>query len=509
MAEAATDDAPRPQAPTGRRSAAWSTLIANGLTVGLTVVQAFVLIPLCLLHLGPQAYGVWLAATELLLWVQLLDGGLPNLLMQRAGALAGSGDMDAAARWSSTTLMLLLLIGTGVGALALGAAPFVGAWADVPSGRHHEFVGAFRASVLAAVTLLWSNGCVGLSRGLQRTMLINTWQVAGAAAGLVTPIVLLPQGWGFWALAAGLLVRSALTLVGALSFLSALPRTAGSWWAHPSVACAREINALVPSMATANVTHVVATNSEILLVTSIFGPLPALTYALTRRALDGARNLLDTVAWATSGGFAHLVAAGDRHRSRQVLAEILWLRLALACVVAGAITAVNEAFVSQLFGAEHFGGLLLTTILALQMIATGHSFLANYLWRSTGAVREGSVLLTAESVLRIVGMYLGLRLSGMEGGALATVCVSVLALAIVRVRLDTSLPAGEADAVRVPRSVWPLLVFSLGVATAVAAPASSWPGIILTAAVVTVAGALVSLWALGPSAREGILGWSR
>ncbi|CAN5543429.1 hypothetical protein BH23ACI1_BH23ACI1_26730 [soil metagenome] len=484
--------------PASRRSAALSTLVGNGLTVGITVVQAFVLIPLCLTYLGAPLYGAWLAATEVLLWVQMLDAGLPNLLMQRVGSAVGAGDYRSAARWASTTLLGLLGIGLTVAAIAFLVAPFVTGWVGTPEAQREDFVGSFRMGVIAAVLLLLSNGCVGLSRGIQRTAIVNTAQVLGALTGLVTSIVLLVSGWGLWALATGLFVRAAFAVTGAVLFLRTLPATGLSWWAQPSSECAREIRGLVPSMSSASIAYVLANNSEILLVTLFWGPVPALVYALTRRALDGARNLLDTIAWAVSGGFAHLVSAADRHRARVVLAELLWLRLALACAAGAAVVAVNQAFVTLLFGSEHYGGLWLSVMLSMQMIVGGQSFLANFLWRSTGAVREGSMLMVAESVIRMLGMSAGLLLIGLSGAPLAAVITSAVALVVVQRRLEASLPPGTDEAVTRPGPSAPLLVFGLGIVIAGIGVPPSWMFVAGGVAAVGL-GASVILWLALPT----------
>lgn len=457
-----------------RRSAALATLAGNGLTVTITVAQAFLLIPLCLAYLGPNLYGSWLAAAEVLIWVQMLDGGLPNLLMQRVGALAGRSEWAAAARWTSTILAALCVIGLSLLALASSLAPAVGDWVAVGAADRSTFVACFRTAALASVLLMLGNGCVGLSRGVQRTALINVTQVCGAVTGLVVSMALLVAGWGLWALAIGLLARAVVAIAGAVVFLARLPPAGTSWWASPSSATAGEVGRLMPYMSTASIGYVLATNSEVLLVTTFLGPLPALAYALTRRAFDGVRTLLDTIAWAVSGGFAHLVTADDRSRSRAVLREILWVRLGVASVGVGIIVAVNAAFVSLLFGPDNFGGIVLTLAFALHIMLSGQSFLANYLWRASGYVREGSLMLGAEAGVRVVAMALGLLVWGLPGAPVAAAVVSGIALVVVHRRLDRTLPAGEAGRVKAP-AVWtPAVVLTLATAVALAPTPLTW-----------------------------------
>lgn len=482
-----------------RRFAAMATLMGNGATVTITVLQAFLLIPLSLATLGPHLYSSWLAASEILVWIQMLDGGLPNLLMQRVGALAGRQDWRMAARWSSTTFLWLFVVGGVLLSAAIVLAPMVADRLFVASAAQTTFVDCFRTAALASVLLLLSNGAVALSRGVQNTGLVSALQVTGAVSGLLVSLGLLIAGWGLWALALGLLVRAVVAMAGAVWLLARLSRHGHSWWTSPSSAVSREILGLVPSMSVGNVAYALGNNSEVLLVTTVLGPIPALAYALTRRAFDGVRSLLDTIAWAAAGGFAHLAAAADGHRSRAVLLEILSLRIGLAALGLGIVVAVNESFVTLLFGASNFGGFWLTLAFAIQLMLGGQSFLVNYLWRATGHVREGSLMLGAEAVARVILMSMGLFIAGSVGAPLAASVVSLFAFLVVYRRLDASLPAGPVEPDERLAHWVPVSIAVAAIVIALLPVPVSWPA---TAAVVTVmvAGGGVLLW-IGQPAR--------
>lgn len=492
-----------------RRSAALATLAGNGATVAITVAQAFLLIPLALRYLDASLYGAWLAATELLIWIQFLDGGLPNLLTQRAGAAVGRSDHVDAARWASTCFAGLAAICIVLGAVAALASPMIGTWTHVPPEKHDTFVNCFRVGVLASLLLLLSNGCVGLARGVQRTSVVNATQVAGALAGLVVSMALLAAGAGLWAFPVGLLVRALMALVGALLFLGSLPAPVRSWWGRPSRAHARELRTLVPSMSAASIGNVVANNSEVLLVNTFLGPVAALSYALTRRAFDGIRSLLDTIAWAVAGGFAHVVTAEDRHRARDILGEVLWVRLAVACLAAGIVLAVNQPFVELLFGPANFGGRVLTLAFALQTVLVGQGFLVNFLWRAAGHVRQGSWMLAAEAVARVAAITAGLKVFGSVGAPVAAIVVSLVMLQVTRVALDASLPDGTSSRADWMARLSPWVVLGVGIVGATVRVSSSWLALCAWAAGIGLAG-LVLLWYARPVVSGGsLLRWSQ
>ncbi|MBA2259331.1 MAG: hypothetical protein H0W18_10560, partial [Acidobacteria bacterium] len=241
-------------------------------------------------------------------------------------------------------------------------------------------------------------------------------------------------------------------------------------------------------------------------------PVAAAVYSLTRRAMDGVRALLESIAWAVYGGFAHLVTAADRHRARAVLHEILALRLGAACVCGAVVLAVNEPFVPLLFGPENFGGIWLTAGFAAQMIVGGQTFLANYLFRAAGRVREGSILLAAEAMARVGAVLAGLTIAGLAGAPWMAVGVTSVALVVTLRRLERELPPSGTPPGRPTAGGWlaPYLVFMFGLTIAIMRVPASWAWFISTAAAVMAFGAAVFWWLLPRSVVEGsLMRWLR
>jgi O-antigen/teichoic acid export membrane protein len=493
-----------------RRRAALSTLAGTGTTVAITVAQAFILIPLCLTHLGTTLYGAWLGGSELLVWLQLLDLGIPNLMTQRIGSAVGQSDTDSAARWSATGLGVVTALALMLALLAIAAAPFVTVWAGVPEAEAEAFTACFRMGAVASAALMAYNGVLGIARGVQITGVVNVTQVTAALTGFAAAVVLLVAGFGIWSLALGLLARAAVSLCGSVLFLFQLRRVSGSWPGRFSASVMREVAQLAPPMAAANAGYLLANNSEVVIVTTIFGPIGAAVYALTRRAIDGFRNLVDAIAWAVYGGFAHLVTADDRHRARNVLDEILWLRLGAACLCGAVVLAVNQPFVTLLFGRENFGGMWLTAGFVVQLIVGGQSFLSNYLLRAAGHVAEGSILLTIEAVLRVVAVSAAFLLIGLSAAPWAATAISAAALLFTLRWLERELPPATKARLGVLSRVSPLIVIAFGLFAALVGVPLSWFWVTVSAAAVALSGAAVLWWLLPSAATEGsLLRWVR
>ena len=495
-----------------RRRAALSTLFGTGATVAITIAQAFILIPLCLTYLGGGLYGAWLAASELLVWLQLLDLGIPNLMTQRIGASVGQNDEGTVSQWFGTGLCVLAVIGLALAGVAIVSAPLITTWARVPSAEAGAFTGSFRLGAVASAMLLAYHGVLGIARGVQLTGVVNAAQVAAALSGLLVSVGLLVAGFGVWSLAFGLLARAVVSAAGAALFIIDARKTAGFHPGRPSMAVLRDMATLAPSMAGANAGYLLANYTEVMLVNTMFGPVTAAVYALTRRAMDGVRSLLESIAWAVYGGFAQLVTAHDRHRARVVLHEILWLRLGAACLCGAVVLGVNEAFVTLLFGAENFGGILLTAGFAAQMILSGQSFLANYLFRAAGHMREGSMVLAGEAVTRVVAVAGALATVGLAGAPWAAAAVSGVVMTITLRRLDRELPESTAPAsvATIGSRLAPYVVFLSGLAVAIVTVPLSWLYVAGVAVALTVSSVAVFWWALPPAVAEGsLMRWIR
>jgi O-antigen/teichoic acid export membrane protein len=423
-----------------------ATLSGTTAVTAIVVVQALVLAPLFLRELGAPLYGAWLASGELLVWILAFDLGLPNLLIQRIGAAHARGDVATVGEYLAAGLLVLAVIGLGLAAAVVVVAPLVPALMGLSGEDAHALRSVLRVAGIATAALVTTNAVVGFSRGIQQTGLISAASVLSVLCGFLVTLALLLSGWGLWAAAAGVVARATILVLGAAWFVWLQVRRQGLA-AHVRIrwrAC-RELLAISPVTAAGGLAYAGMTQSETALVAILGRPDLAAAYALTRRAGDLARVLIDVIGMASYGSFAHLVASSERSRSLAVHAEVSSLRLSLAVTAAGAYVAVNASLVTVWVGEAQYLGLAATVAFAVQMVAVGQAYLMNYLYRATGAVAKGSWLLVAESLLRIPLMVILFQWMGVVGIPLAGVLTAIgfgsLALAWTCRELADTCPA--------------------------------------------------------------------
>src|SRR4051812_34718252 len=102
-----------------RRNAALATIAAASTNTCIVAAQAILLIPLYLHAVGPRVFGAWLASGDLLVWLQVFDLGLPNVLIQRIGEAACKNDQKSCGRLFATGLFALSLLSVAAFAGAL------------------------------------------------------------------------------------------------------------------------------------------------------------------------------------------------------------------------------------------------------------------------------------------------------------------------------------------------------------------------------------------------------
>jgi O-antigen/teichoic acid export membrane protein len=492
-----------------RREAALATLGGNSIAVFIVSVQAILLIPLYLDAVGPRVSGAWLASAEILLWMQAMDLGIPNLMIQRIAAAHGRGDRRSAAEWFASGQLLLAVVGAVVavgGVLISFSLPPLFGLAD---SEAEVLRGCFLLGTFASCVTIFSNGFVGLARAVQDTAFISGTLIASAIIGLVTSLALILMGWGLWAVAFGLVARAVVSVTASLGFgIFAWSREFGVPFRVDRIVVRQLIEA-TPATAVGGVSYALMSQSEIVLVASLTRPELGVVYALTRKAADLGRSLVDMIGFATYGGFAHLIGGPQRDQAQRVHSQILGLHLSAAVAVAAAYLAVNRSLVAEWVGPDFFGGLPLVFLMALQSVVLGHSYLINLLYRATGRVVEGSLALVIEALVRLplfVALLLLFGLPGLPAAAILTAATSGL---LIHQRSMRELSGVATPAVWSPSVVMLLRLgfLAIGGVLAVTVFAPSWLYVVVVGGTIAVVGALM-LIVIDPLLRDEFLSWA-
>lgn len=489
---------------TGRRAATIATLLGTTSNTLIVSIQALLLIPLYLAAIGPRLYGAWLGSGDILVWMQAFDFGLPNLMIQRIGAAHGQGDTQAVGEHFGTGLLVLSLLGVVVALLAYLISYPLPDWMGITGSEATILRRCFRVGSIATAFIISSNSVVGLARGIQDTSFINASVVLASLVGFGVSTVFILTGWGLWAIVFGLVARATIVLTGSAIFTLRALQVGQISSIRIGRAILREYVTVSPITGLAGISYTLMNQSASAIAAIFVRPELATVYTITRRAGDVVRSLIDTIAVASYGSFAHLVASEEQHRSRDIYRQIHSIRLSVAVVLTSAYIAVNGSLVSVWVGSEQYGGNLLTILLGLQIIITGAAYLSNYLYRATGGIVRGSVALIVEALFRVplmVGLLLSLGITGLPLAAIMTAAIAGL---LADRWILSVMPPPSADIAGSSR-VWLARtgVFLAGVALAHFVQKPSWTYVLIVGSTVIAVSSLVIL-AVDPVLRENL-----
>ena len=437
-----------------RRAASAATFGATIATLVVFAVQAIALMPMYLRALGPTLYGAWLGSGDVLMWLQAVDLGLPNLLIQRVAQAHGSGDERGTDEvFASVTVVLiafaLLIAGTG-----LALADYLPRANGLQGADAQAFAGSFRVASIAVAAAMANNAVVGFSRGVQRTGFLSAATIVAGVVGIVTSVVMLKSGYGLWSIGWGMAARSAILVLGSLAFVLKWFGSRRLLRLRARRRVLRELLTISPATALGGLAYAVMNQSQTALVSFLIAPEAAVAFSFTRKMSDLGRAVLDTIGTSVYGSFAHLIQSRDMARSPEVHARIRALYYLMATGAAVGIIVFNGPFVARWAGPARYAGDLLNVLFALQMIILGAAYLDNYLYRATGAIQEGSWLLVGEAVIRIVLMVALIRVLG-EAAPVVGACATAIWFGMVAKRrtLDamTQKQLGRVD---VPEWTW-------------------------------------------------------
>jgi O-antigen/teichoic acid export membrane protein len=444
--------------------------------MAIVSAQALILTPLYLHSIGARLFGAWLATGDILVWLQAFDLGLPNLMIQRIGAAHGRGDMASVGEWFASSLAVLSVTAFCLAMGSVVLARVVPGWMGLAGDDAALLRSCFRLSGVAAAACVLNNGFVGFSRGIQDTALMNAVSLISVVASLVTAFSGITLGLGLWTPALAAAARAVVLLAGSLLF--AAPYLRGPLKGHFRIhrVIVRELTSILPATAFGGLGYAAMNQSQIALAAMFLRPEAAVVLSVTRKAADLLRAIADTIGASVFGSFASLAGSNERGRALRVLQQICAVRAAVVISGAAAYLAVNHALVSMWVGPRQFGGTILTMLIAVESTIAGGAYLFNYLYRATGPVSQGSLILLLESLVRVPLMILGLKWFGLAGPPMAASITAAASFLLVRNWTLRRLSGWPSESIAIPTAVWlgRLLLCGVGLCLCLIRPAQSW-----------------------------------
>jgi O-antigen/teichoic acid export membrane protein len=441
--------------PSRRRAALASAAFAYaGLTVVL--VQGFVLTPAYLAHIPVALYGAWLAAGNVIAWIELVDPGLAGLMQQRVAFAFGRRDSGQLGTVIATGLLVVAAFSV-LPLVAWPAASGVGTLLHLEGVQVDELATSFRIGLVASSINLAAYGVSGINVGLQRTTMYGSSTLVAACCGIVFTLALLISGAGLSSIPGGLVARGLVVFSWNTVALWTwcrryLPNRLHLEWQE-----ARAIAQLSSFGVLGRVGATLLQKMDVFLGAQLVAPSSAAVFTLTGRSLDLVRLGADRIGGAVTGSLSHLAGEGKAERVRQVVSLLMATVSWAGGIGAGLVLAFNAVFVGLWVGPEFYGGNMLTLGVSAAMAVGLMTNLLALLTYALGAVRACSLVVLCEAVVRVPLQVVLTREIGLGGLPLAAI-ITGLTISMILLPLLASKLIG-AQPRQVLRQAWCRLAY--------------------------------------------------
>lgn len=335
----------------------------------LAFVSGILLVPFILKQVGAESYGLWLACGEVLAYSAMVDFGVLGVL---PWLIAAKDNKDA--RHTIPTLLSNALAAAILMSFAFVLVAVL-VWHSLSSVS--VLTEAQRYTVLGPLLLVAAGICIGFPlrmftatlSGLQDVFFGGLFNIIQTVLNIALVILLLLKGYGLYALAAAAVFPPILTALSSLLRLKRIAPELLRGWDRPTF---RAMFDLVKQgfgtwLGGFGWRMISASNGIIILMVAT--PEAAVVYVCTAKLGE----ILMHMAWqlTDSGllGLAQLHGEGNAQRVREIITTLLRVTVVTSGGVALIVLIFNANFVTLWVGAEKFGGLQLSFLLALNFIA--------------------------------------------------------------------------------------------------------------------------------------------
>lgn len=417
------------------------------LTLGLAVVQGFLLTPMAIKHIDYKLYGAWLATGQMLSWVSLLDPGVNEILRQRVAFVFGGKDRLGIGVILGSGLavgFLITVIPTLAGlGLALVAPRFI-PLAPAASGQLRNCLLAAACATGLTIASFTPGSAL---QGLQRHIIYGGVSLLGAASYLISALVLLHRGWGLLAIPAALLLRGAIWIVGwTLPVLWIAKRELRALridWAD-----GRQTLGLSAATGVSNIAVALQTNTDTFIAGAMIGPESAAALSLTGALGDFIRLIPDRIVASFLPGLAHLAGEGNSGKFKAISWRLVQVIVALLALAIGSVVIVNQAFVTHWVGARSYGGLALTACLAVAVVLFSSCNLLGVILFSKGIFKMPAYVRLAQSLFQMLLVFALIRQAKLLAIPIALALSAAVGLAAYFIRAYSWAVHGSGELVR-------------------------------------------------------------
>src|ERR1051326_717108 len=468
-----------------RSGRALGGLIADYLGTTSSVAVSFLVTPIIVSLLGAPMYGFWIAASQIIMWLNLLDGGIGINLMKTIAAHKDN-DPVRVQRATASTFWCYIAIALATLAIGFSISPRIVGWTHVAARDAASAKATFLIGVItASLTLVAVPTFYVLLQGYQRLALFNSIITGVNTVALLCGVGFVWAGFGVVGMALGQLISTCIGSIIAFWSARKVFRFSVAWH-HVNLAEVREAGGFAAFFGMSKLAFFTSNYSDGFLIAAFISTSAVTVFVLSQKLATTAFAFVAKIGSVTMPGLAEMFGHGDFAALQRATIRLTRILTRVGLLSAAMIVTLNHRFVDAWTGDVTFGGIALTVLFAYGVFRDSIvRNLSSFLF-AAGEVRMWGILSAFEAAAKVAITILLLPRVGIIGAMIGT-SVAELLTAIYApgricrlVQLPIGMWAREGLLVSFVRSIPTLIVLAVLAQTL---PVSwKWGGMILIGA---------------------------
>lgn len=408
-----------------RRVAQWN-LFFNYFSIAYSILAGIILVPLYLRFLTIELYGAWLAASNVLAWITIVDPGLGNVLMQKTSKAYSQGRDKEISGLLTNGLLLSGIIGIIIFLVGWTMSFYLDSFLNL--GGNEAFDGldkAFLMGVIGTSLIFFSYGLTAFNQGLQSSLGIGLVFSGTQLLSLLVTIFLFYRGEGLASLSYGIVVRGVGMIIGNIGYLIWRLKNE-KLRLKITFSGIRELSYLMSFTFFGRAVGTASNNMDAIIVTRYLGADIAPIYTLTKKIPELSRTFLERPAVAFMPIITHMYSSGDVEGVNRVLIRLIYYITWAAGLSFTVFILLNGAFIDLWVGKRLYAGGFVNWIIVIQLVIMTFTNTISNLCYALGNIKGNSLVAGLQGIFTIPLMIIGAKYMGMAGIILGPLFVVII-----------------------------------------------------------------------------------
>lgn len=392
----------------------------------VTILTGLFLTPFTLSFLDREEYAIFIIASDLLIWLGLIDLGITGGLAVQAAQLTGKPDQQrlnalvSTAFFAQLVVVVVLLI---VGSILAFSFPYI---FPIRPDLQRDATLVMLLLVLSQAIAMGSRTFSALLVANQQIHIDNLIKLALVALRTVLTVLLLVIGWGLFSIVIANLIATCVTSTLAVIRTFRLPFRPHLTWQLFSWEVFRGISSLGLWFTVGGLAGILILNLDRIVVAQVVSLESVVILSLSGRLFLLADGFLQQITNTSRPMLGQLLGEGKLAKTLDTYHQIFLLSNGLALVAAASLWASNQSFITSWVGPLNYGGPWLDIAFAISLLVNVWILPNRAVLSSNLIVKPQSLSRIAEGVLNVgFSVFLAQQL-GLIGVVIATALAGLL-----------------------------------------------------------------------------------